>query len=209
MMELIEGEAALGRRGRIIWKLNNLVDRGIIDALYAASAAGVEMDLIVRAICGLRPGVPGLSDNIRVRSIVGRWLEHSRIFYFGAGEADAAGGEPAAQNSGFGDGANGDRDSSARSLYLLGSADMMERNLDRRVEAVVPVQAPELRARLREILELDLADDTRAWELDPDGTWHKVPTRVGVQAQHALQEEAISRSRRRREPAVLHGAPPG
>jgi polyphosphate kinase len=184
MTELIERQAARGERGRIIWKLNNLVDRGIIDALYAASAAGVQIDLIVRAICGLRPGVPGLSDHIRVRSIVGRWLEHSRIFYFG-GDAGAPG------------------------EYLVGSADMMERNLDRRVEAVVPVEAPELQARLQEILDLDLADDTRAWELDPDGTWRKVPMVVGTNAQQTLQELAIARSRRRREPAILPGGPPG
>ena len=181
MLELIEREAALGTDGHIVWKLNNVVDRGIIDALYSASQQGVHIDLIVRAICGLRPGVPGLSDNIAVRSIVGRWLEHSRIFYFGAD-----GGE-----------------------FLLGSADMMERNLDRRVEAVVPVAAPELQLRLREVLDLDLADDTRAWELDPDGSWHKVPTVVGINAQHSLQELAVTRSRRRREPDVLHGAPPG
>jgi polyphosphate kinase len=216
MMELIEGEAHLGSRGRIIWKLNNLVDVGIIDALYAASAAGVHIDLIVRAICGLRPGVPGLSENIRVRSIVGRWLEHSRIFFFGTGEGDGVGsrdglappvaGEPAGSDGALDAGADPD---GAACLYLVGSADMMERNLDRRVEAVVPVEAPDLRARLREILELDLADDTRAWELEADGTWRKVPTRVGIHAQHALQELAVSRSRRRREPAVLHGAPPG
>jgi polyphosphate kinase len=156
-----------------------------------------------------------LSENIRVRSIVGRWLEHSRIFYFGAGaEVGAAGGdtplaerEPPGGDSAIGDGI--DAAGSAPGLYLVGSADMMERNLDRRVEAVVPVDAPELRARLREILELDLADDTRAWQLDAAGTWRKLPTRLGVQAQHALQELAISRSRRRREPAILHGAPPG
>ena len=94
------------------------------------------------------------------------------------------------------------------SLYLVGSADMMERNLDRRVEAVVPVEAPDLRARLQEILELDLADDTRAWALDADGSWHKVKTEVGMQAQHALQDLAINRARRRRESPVLHGAPP-
>jgi polyphosphate kinase len=181
MLERIERETDLGSRGHITWKLNNLVDSGIIDALYRASQAGVRIELVVRAICCLRPGVPGLSDNIRVRSIVGRWLEHSRIFYFGAADGE----------------------------YLLGSADMMDRNLDRRVEALVPIGAPELQARLREILDLDLADDTRAWELDAEGTWHKVPTVAGVNAQHALQELAIARSRRRREAEVLHGVPPG
>jgi polyphosphate kinase len=208
MLELIQREVDLGPRGRIVWKLNNLVDPGIIDALYDASAAGVEIDLIVRAICCLRPAVPGFSDNIRVRSIVGRWLEHSRIFYFGAGTDPDA---PAGAWVSAGDGTDGQaaRSQAAGGLYLVGSADMMERNLDRRVEAVVPVEAPELQARLREILDLDLADDTRACELAPDGTWHKVATRAGVHAQHALQELAISRSRRRREPAVLHGAPPG
>jgi polyphosphate kinase len=170
----------LGEQGRIIWKVNNVVDRAIIDALYRASQAGVRIDLVVRAICCLRPEVPGLSDNIRVRSIVSRWLEHSRIYYFGAG------GE-----------------------YFIGSADMMERNLDRRVEAVAPIEAQEMQGRLREILDLDLADDTRAWQLASDGTWHKVPTVAGINAQHVLQELAIARSRRRREPEVLHGTPPG
>jgi polyphosphate kinase len=177
MLELIQREAALGDAGRIIWKLNNLVDPGIIDALYRASQAGVQIDLVVRAICCLRPGVPGLSDHIRVRSIVGRWLEHSRIYFF-----SADGGQ-----------------------YLLGSADMMERNLDRRVEAIVPVGAPEIRDRLREILDLALADDTRAWHLDGDGAWERVPTVKGVNAQQASQDRAMSRSRRRRDVEVLHG----
>jgi polyphosphate kinase len=177
MLELIQREAERGEAGRIIWKLNNLVDPGIIDALYRASQAGVEIDLVVRAICCLRPAVPGLSENIRVRSIVGRWLEHSRIYFFGADEGQ----------------------------YLLGSADMMERNLDRRVEALVPVGAPEMRDRLREILDLALADDTRAWQLEADGAWHKVPAMKGVNAQQALQDLAIGRSRRRRDVEVLHG----
>jgi polyphosphate kinase len=192
MVELIQRETDKGERGRIVWKLNNLVDPAIIDALYRASQAGVQIDLLVRAICCLRPGVPGLSDNIRVRSIVGRWLEHSRIFYFGA-----AGGP--------GDGQAGLCDSGE---YLFGSADMMERNLDRRVEAVVPVAALEMKARLREILEVDLSDDARAWRLGPDGTWHKVPTVDGVNAQVVLQELAVARSRRRREPEALHPAVP-
>jgi len=181
MLELIQREAELGEAGRIIWKLNNVVDPGIIDALYCASQAGVRIDLVVRAICCLLPEVPGLSDNIRVRSIVGRWLEHSRIYYFGAQDGE----------------------------YLIGSADMMERNLDRRVEAIVPIEAPEMQIRLREILDLDLADDTRAWKLGPDGTWSKVVPVTGTNAQVTLQEMAIARSRRRREPEVLHGTPPG
>jgi polyphosphate kinase len=192
MVELIQRETRAGESGRIVWKLNNLVDPAIIDALYQASQAGVRIDLVVRAICCLRPEVPGLSDNIRVRSIVGRWLEHSRIFYFGAG-------------GGWSEGVTGLRDDGE---YLFGSADMMERNLDRRVEAVVPVGSLEMRSRLREILEVDLADDTRAWELGPDGTWHKVPTVAGINAQIALQELAVARSRRRREPDALHSALP-
>jgi polyphosphate kinase len=194
MMELIAREADLGERGRIVWKLNNVVDPGIVDALYRASQAGVSIDLIVRAICCLRPGVAGLSDNIRVRSIVGRWLEHSRVYFFGAGAPDPGplNGDAAATLPEGGD-------------YYLGSADMMDRNLDRRVEAVVPILAPELQARLREILEIDLADDVRSWELRSDGSWYRTPTKLGVNAQHRFQELAVARSKRWREAEVLHG----
>ena len=184
IMELIAREASLGPAGRIVWKLNNLVDPGIIDALYAASSAGVRIDLIVRAICCLRPGVVGLSDHIRVRSIVGRWLEHSRVYYFG----DGAGS-----------------DSLEGGLYHIGSADMMDRNLNRRVEAVVPIDSVELQGRLREILLTELADDVRAWRLTGEGTWQKVPRAggeagvVGVDAQQTLQDLALARARRRVE----------
>ena len=215
MLELIQREADLGERGRIAWKLNNIVDPGIIDALYHASAAGVQIDLVVRAICCLRPGVPGLSDNIRVHSIVGRWLEHSRIYYFGNGAA-MDGSEAATGSRTIGEGdAAGEVPLVPRVLpaggdYLLGSADMMERNLDRRVEVIVPVDAPEMRSRLREILELDLTDDVRAWELSADGTWHHAHPRHHVNAQQTLQELATRRARRHREPDVLlHGLPPG
>ena len=151
--------------------MNSLVDPEMIDALYDASQAGVEIDLIVRGICCLRPGVPGLSDDIRVRSIVGRYLEHSRIYYFANG---AGPGKP---------------------MYLIGSADLMPRNLDRRVEALVPVEAPALQARLQEVLDVNLADDVLAWELDADGGWHRVPTVHHNDAHRRLQELALSRAR--------------
>jgi polyphosphate kinase len=204
MLELIKAETALGERGRIVWKLNNLVDQEVIDALYEASAAGVQIDLITRAICCLRPGVPGLSENIRVRSLVGRWLEHSRIYYFGAGtvpaEGAAVGGvevggaeKPTTEAlPGFGpipltlpDGGE----------VLIGSADMMERNLDRRVEAVVPVTEPALAARLKEMLEVCLADDQLAWALSGDGTWQRVAPHGGVDAHRWFQERAELRKR--------------
>ncbi len=152
---LIDDEAKVGSAGRIIMKMNSLVDDSLIGSLCAASQAGVEIDLIVRGICCLRPGVAGLSESIRVRSIVGRYLEHSRIYYFanGAGAGQAA--------------------------YYMGSADLMPRNLDRRIEALAPVGAPALQARLREILDVNLADDTLAWVLGNDGGWSRVPGPVG------------------------------
>jgi len=154
--------------GHIIMKMNSLSDPDTIDALYAASSAGVRVDLIVRGICCLRAGVPGMSDNIKVRSIVGRFLEHSRIYRFGHG----------------GDGAE----------VLLGSADLMPRNLDRRVEVLFPVSSAALLARLEAILALNLADDTEAWELQPDGTWARVPTVRGINAQEALRANALVRA---------------
>jgi polyphosphate kinase len=167
LLELIAGQAHEG--GRITIKVNNLADPQIIDALYDASQAGCQMDFIVRSVCCLRPGVPGLSDRIRVRSIVGRYLEHSRISRFGTPGVDA--------------------------VYYIGSADLMVRNLDERVEALVPVTDPALTARLDEILSVNLADDVLAWELQPDGSWTKVPTRVGVNTHKRLQELALSRAR--------------
>jgi polyphosphate kinase len=146
-LEMIAREAdnaRAGRPARIIAKMNALVDPGIVAALYAASQAGVEIDLIVRGICCLRPGVQGVSERIRVISIVGRFLEHSRLFYF----------------------ANGGEES-----YFVGSADWMPRNLDRRVEAVTPVDDPILHRRLRGVLETCLADNRQAWELRPDGSY--------------------------------------
>jgi polyphosphate kinase len=148
-------------------KMNSLVDPQIIDALYEASAAGTEIDLIVRGICCLRPGVKGLSERIRVRSIVGRYLEHSRIFRFGGHEQAAS--------------------------YYIGSADLMPRNLDRRVEALTPVDDPELQAQLDEIIDVELADDTLAWILGADGTWHKPDGHGEVDSHRRLQELALAR----------------
>ncbi|HXM18176.1 MAG TPA: polyphosphate kinase 1 [Candidatus Tumulicola sp.] len=166
LQDLIKREAD-APDGRIVLKVNNLVDPAIINALYAASQAGAQIDLIVRGICCLVPQVPELSENIRVRSIVGRYLEHSRILRFGS---DARGAE-----------------------YFIGSADIMQRNLDRRVEAIVPVSEPALQARLQEILDVNLADDVLAWELSAEGTWLKVPTVIGINTHRRLQELALAR----------------
>jgi polyphosphate kinase len=141
---------------------------------------------LVRAICCLRPGVKGLSDNIRVRSLVGRWLEHSRIYYFGDDSADGPSGLDGGE-------------------YYVGSADMMERNLDRRVEAIVPVSTPDLQSRLKEILEIEMSDDQRAWELAPDGIWTRVPVVKGINAQQRLQDLAYARSKPWRDADGPHG----
>ncbi|HEY6117289.1 MAG TPA: polyphosphate kinase 1 [Candidatus Dormibacteraeota bacterium] len=162
IMQLIEREGVVG--GRIIIKVNNLIDQEIIEALYSASQGGAQIDLIVRSMCSLRPGVAGLSDRIRVRSIVGQFLEHSRIFCFGNG---------------------------GRPEYYLGSSDLMPRNLDRRVEAVVPVGDPKLRQRLQQILDVLLADDVLAWELGADGSWRRVPTMRGLSSHARFKELAL------------------
>ena len=150
IIERIEREVDLHRKhgkGHIIIKLNSLVDPEAIDALYVASQAGVQVDLIIRGICCLRPGVAGMSENIRVVSIVGRFLEHSRIFYF--------------QNHGQPD-------------VLIGSADLMRRNLDRRIEVLVPVEHPQLSSHIRDHILLNcLRDNVKAWSLDAKGEYHK------------------------------------
>jgi polyphosphate kinase len=164
--QLIEREGKPG--GRITIKVNNLIDPEIIEALYTASQAGAQVDLIVRSMCSLRPGVVGMSERIRVRSIVGRFLEHSRIFAFGDGK---------------------------EAEYYLGSSDLMPRNLDRRVEAVVPVTDPKLRWRLSQILEIALDDDVLAWELCPDGAWQRVATVRGLNSHKRFQELALESAR--------------
>jgi polyphosphate kinase len=171
LRDRIRAQAALGEEGRIVLKMNSLVDPDLIDELYVASNAGTEIDLIVRGICCLRPGVPEMSARIRVRSIVGRYLEHSRIYRFGA-DPDTA-------------------------EYLIGSADWMPRNLDRRVEALTPVDDPKLKARMAEILAVDLVDDVLTWDLEPDGSWRKVEPTAGIEAHERLREIAVERSRQR------------
>ena len=151
ILELIK-ETSAGPGGRIAMKMNNLVDEEIIDALYAASGAGCEIDLVIRGICRLRPGVPGRSERIRVRSIVGRYLEHSRIFAFEAGPEKHDGG----------------------TRYFIGSADLTPSNLDRRVQLLCPVEDPALAARLEEILAANLSNTANAWVLGPDGSWTRV-----------------------------------
>ena len=166
IIERIRAQAARGPEGRITFKLNHLVDPEVIDELYAASAAGTEIDLTIRGVCCIRPGVPDLSENIKVRSVIGRYLEHSRIFKFGDGE-DAE--------------------------CYIGSADMMQRNLNGRLEALVPIDDPRLMARIEEILAVMTADDRLAWELHDD-QWDKVPTESGLNSHLRFQSLALTRA---------------
>lgn len=161
--------ARAGKTARIVAKMNALVDPDIIRALYRASQAGVEIDLVVRGICCLRPGVPSVSERIRVRSIVGRFLEHSRVFYF----------------------RNGDEED-----MFLSSADWMQRNLDRRIETVVPVTSQRLRAKLLQVLDLCMRDNVKARELQPDGSYRRARRKPGqhrLNAQARLLEESARR----------------
>lgn len=167
----MEREYALkGRKARIVAKMNSLCDRDIIAALYAASAAGVKIDLIVRGICCLKVGIPGISDNITVRSIVGNFLEHSRIFYF------------------YSDG---------HEEVFMGSADWMPRNLDKRVEIVFPVEDERLKEEVKHILEIQLADNVKAHVLQPDGRYEKIDKRgkVLLNSQDYFCEEAWENAR--------------
>lgn len=165
MVKMIREEAA-HVDGRIVMKMNSLVDPEIIDELYSASQSETRIDLIVRGICCLRPGVPGLSENIKVRSIIGRNLEHSRIYRFGTNERGRT--------------------------YLIGSADMMPRNLNSRVEAIVPVKDPKLKDRLEDILDTLREDTALAWTLAPDGTWTKLENTSGLDSHIRLAEKAES-----------------
>ncbi len=164
-----------GRPAYIRVKVNSIVDEAIVDALYRASQAGVPVDIWVRGICAVRPGVPGLSENIRVRSVLGRFLEHSRVFVFGNG------GEPE---------------------VWFGSADMMHRNLDRRIEAMVRVADPAHRTTLNRLLELGTSDSTSSWHLGPDGNWTRHSVDADGRPLRNIQEMLIDARRRRRGPAT-------
>lgn len=170
LSDLIRHEMTMPN-GRIILKMNSLVDPGIIGLLYEASQAGVDIDLIVRGICGLRPGVVGLSENIKVRSVIGRYLEHARVYHFGNGWGPD---EPAT---------------------YMGSADLMPRNLDHRVEALVAISDPAVAERLLGILDKELEPNVQSWILAADGAWTR-STEPGLLDLHtALEDEAIERRR--------------
>jgi polyphosphate kinase len=168
--------ARAGKKARIRIKVNGLTHTEVIDELYAAAAAGARVDLAVRGVCSLRPGVPGLSENIRVRSLLGRFLEHSRLFLFEAGD---------------------------RSTYLLGSADLMPRNLDHRVEVVTPVEDPALQSEIASTIDALLSDTTASWELGADATWHRVRPRKDERPRSA-QATLMRRARRRVSLARAH-----
>ena len=183
-LELVDREAAHAAAGRpsgIALQMNAILDRACVEALYRASTAGVDIDLIIRGACTLVPGVPRLSERIRVRSIVGEFLEHSRIWRF------ENGGTPE---------------------WYIGSADLMDRNLDRRVEAFVPIDDTEARAEIDEILRIMLADDRRSWLLSPDGRWQRTERVTGVpgtiDAQQLLKARAAVRAAAAAAPHRAH-----
>ena len=168
----VAAAAKAGETARIRLKLNNLVDPTIIDELYAASTAGATVEICARSICMIRPGVEGLSENVSVRSILGRFLEHSRIYSFEAGDSTS---------------------------IFIGSADMMPRNLDRRVEVLVPVESARSRQELQAVLGSVFADDVHAWLLASDGSWSRVePEKGGKRVDHqaAMMRRAQVRARR-------------
>jgi polyphosphate kinase len=162
-----------GEHARIRMKMNSLVDQRCIDALYRASQAGVPIDLNVRGICCLRPGVPGVSETVNVVSVVGRFLEHSRIYEFEYG--------------------------AERAVYI-GSADLMPRNLDTRVELLAPIERPELQSELADTLDRCLADDTNAWTLGPDGRWRRRTERT-----RSVHAELMERTLASAGPAPMSG----
>jgi polyphosphate kinase len=177
LLDLVNAEIAhheAGRPAHIRMKLNSIVDEQIIDALYRASQAGVPVDLVVRTLCALRPGVPGLSDHIRVRSVLGRFLEHSRVYHF------AGGGEP---------------------VCLIGSADLQHRNLDRRVESLVRILDDGHAEWLRSLLEQSASDETASWHLEADGSWTRHHQNADGEPLADIQQVLINRANRQHRKA--------
>jgi polyphosphate kinase len=174
LLDKIEREIALvgqGERGHIQWKLNALEDVDIVRALYRASQRGVTIDLVVRDTCRLRPGLEGVSSTVKVISVIGRFLEHERIYYFHNG---------------------------GRAEYYIGSADAMQRNLEKRVEVLCPVEDPRLQQELRHILDTQLSDQRGAWDMQSDGSYVQ---RAGMGAKHS-QQQLIERTERRLKEAT-------
>jgi polyphosphate kinase len=176
ILELIERETTLHRErrraGLIRICVNSLIDTDMIAALYRAAREGVQVRLVIRGICGLRPGIQGISDRVRVVSIVGRFLEHARILQFGPDD------------------------------FFIGSADLMPRNLDRRVEILVPIRDAALREWLREIIDIMLDDNSSAWRLGPGGSWSRV--RPGhAEPRRDSQEQLMARAQRARESTTV------
>jgi polyphosphate kinase len=169
--------AEAGKKASILIKVNALTDQAVIEELYEASQAGAQIDIVVRGVCSLRPGVSGMSENIRVRSILGRFLEHSRVFIFENGK---------------------------KATYLLGSADLMPRNLDHRLELVAPIEDSRAQQRLSAVFDALLADNVQAWELRPDGTWERQRPKKDERARPAhavLMRSTRARFRRRSSPS--------
>jgi polyphosphate kinase len=175
LVDEIRRAAGAGDKGRIRIKVNNITDPTIIDELYQASRAGTRIDVIARSVCALRPGVAGLSETIRVRSVLGRFLEHSRLFMF---------------------------ETPSEKRYFLGSADLMPRNLDHRIEIVAPVEQPRAQSELNAAFDTLLDDTSASWQLDQDGSWERIKPRKNQRpqsAQDALIRRAQVRSRRQAE----------
>jgi polyphosphate kinase len=163
--------ANAGKPAHIRFKLNSLLDEQFVSALYRASQAGVKVEIVVRGICALKPGIPGLSENITVRAILGRFLEHSRIYHFHNDGSDE---------------------------YWIGSADLMNRNLDRRIETLISVEAQDHKEQINQLLNLYLSPEIKRWQMDSEGLWKRVLLSHSNEELIDIQERLIEESRARR-----------